>query len=44
MIDKITPHPDERVCAMLQEDGLSGMEIDHLLKHVVNAVSNRSTC
>ncbi len=23
MIDKITPHPDERVCAMLQEDGLA---------------------
>ena len=37
MIDKITPHPDERVCAMLQEDGLSGMEIFTTAKSTVAA-------
>ena len=37
MIDKITPHPDERVCAMLQEDGLSGMEIFTTSKSTVAA-------
>lgn len=37
MIDKITPHPDERVCEMLRADGLSGMDIFETAKHTTAA-------
>ena len=37
MIDKITPHPDEQIARMLQQDGVEGMEIIRTQKRAVTA-------